>query len=302
MVEVLRPTSPSEAVALLEAHPGASILAGGTDLMLDLRNGRSAPELLIDTSAMDEGRGCVITDDVVSIGGLAKIRTLELDPDLRRRATAVAEAARVLGSVQIRTMATLGGNLCHATPSAEMPPPLLVHAAEADLLSAEGTRTIPLVDLFTGPGTTSLARAEMLVGVRFGIGENQGSCYLRQTVRWSMDLAGVGVAAAVEVDGDVVTGARVALGAVAPTPLVVPGVADALTGTPLNADRVSAVGETAAAAAAPISDARGSAAYRTLVVEALVPRALHIAYRRATGTWPPGELSPTNGIVGEETT
>ena len=127
-----------------------------------------------------------------------------------------------------------------------------------------------------------------------------GSCYLRQTVRWSMDLAGVGVAAAVEVDGTTVTRARVALGAVAPVPLLVGEAAEAVVGTELSAGDAEEAGARAAAACSPITDARGTAEYRRQVVAVLVPRALHISWLRATGSWPAGVPAPINGVLSRD--
>ena len=132
-------------------------------------------------------------------------------------------------------MATIGGNICHATPSAEMPPPLLVHDATAEIVGPSGSRTVDLGGVFAGPGRTTLAPGELLVALRLHTPAGSGSCYLRQTVRWAMDLAGVGVAAAVQVRDGVVTGARIALGAVSPEPLRVPDAERALVGRPFDA-------------------------------------------------------------------
>ncbi len=195
-------------------------------------------------------------------------------------------------------MATIGGNVCHATPSAEMPPPLLVHDATAEIHGPAGTRTVDLGAVFAGPGHTTLSAGELLVALHLDAPTGAGSCYLRQTVRWAMDLAGVGVAASVHVDGGAITGARIALGAVAPEPLRVPDAEGALIGQPFDPARATTAGELAAAACSPISDARGPADYRRTVVGVLVPRAVRIAWLRATGDWPAGVRAPTNGVLG----
>ncbi len=300
MVEVLRPTTFAEAAGLLTGTDGAMPLAGGTDIMLDMRNGRVAPTALVDLSGITDDRDIVFEDGWIRCSALTTIRTLERDPRLAERAPAVVEAARVLGSVQIREMATVGGNLCHATPSAEMPPALAVHHAEVDVVGPGGDRTEPLADLFAGPGSTTLHRGDLLASLRFRDADDLGSCYLRQTVRWSMDLAGVGVAASVEVDGPTIVAATIALGAVAPTPVIVEGGGTPLVGSAWSDDAAGEAGRIASAASAPITDARGSADYRRSVVAALVPRALRIAYLRASGSWPEGRLSPTNGLITEE--
>jgi carbon-monoxide dehydrogenase medium subunit len=205
----------------------------------------------------------------------------------------------VLGSVQIRNMATVGGNVCHATPSADMPPALLVHDGRAEIAGAAGTRAVALSALFSGPGTTTLAPGELLTSIHARAPADSGSCYLRQTVRWSMDLAGVGAAAYVRVSAGAVADARVALGAVAPVPLLVSDAGAPVVGRPFDVEAARRAGQIAAAAARPITDARGTAEYRRRVVEVLVARALHIAWRRATGTWH-GRVPP-HGRLDEET-
>jgi carbon-monoxide dehydrogenase medium subunit len=299
MAELFVPDTLGEAIGFLADHPGAALpVAGGTDLVIDTRTGRARPEWLVDMSPLRSLAGVDLDGEVLRIGALTRIRAVELDPVLGRRAAALVEAARVLGSVQIRNMATLGGNLCHATPSAEMPPALLVHDAVAEITGSGGERSIPLAELFAGPGRTTLEPGELLTTIRIRVPASAaGSCYLRQTVRWSMDLAGVGVAASVEVEGATVTSARVALGAVAPVPLLVGDAAEAVVGTELTAETAREAGARASAACSPISDARGTADYRRQVVAVLVARALRIAWLRATGSWPEGVPAPVNGVL-----
>jgi len=299
MPELFVPEGLDDAIGFMAAHAGSALpVAGGTDVMIDTRVGRVSPEWLVDLTPLRSLAGTTLADEVLSLGALTTIRTVELDPELARRAAALVEAARVLGSVQIRTMATVGGNLCHATPSAEMPPALLVHDAVAEIAGPGGERSLPLGDLFAGPGRTTLEPGELLTAVRLRVpAAAAGSCYLRQTVRWSMDLAGVGVAASVEVEGTTVTRARIALGAVAPVPLLVGEAAEAVVGTELSAEAADEAGARAAAACSPITDARGTAEYRRQVVSVLVPRALHISWLRATGSWPAGVPAPINGVL-----
>lgn len=299
MPDVFVPSGLGDAIAFMREHAGAALpVAGGTDVLIDTRIGRAAPEWLVDLSPLGDLTEIELDGDEVAIGALTKIRAIELHGELARRTAALVEAARVLGSVQIRTMATIGGNLCHATPSAEMPPALLVHDAAAEIAGPDGTRSIPLAELFAGPGRTTLAAGELLTGLRLrGPSAAAGSCYLRQTVRWSMDLAGVGVAASMEVDGEKVTQARIALGAVAPVPLLVPDAAEAVVGAPLADEAAEEAGARAAAACSPITDARGTERYRRDVVAVLVPRALRIAWLRATGSWPAGVPAPINGVL-----
>lgn len=278
MADLVRPGTLAEATSFLADHPDAMAVAGGTDLVIDRRLERVSPLWLVDLTAIPGLSEIMVEPGRAVIGGLTRVRDLELDPVLTEAAGALTEAARVLGSVQIRNMATVGGNLAHASPAAELAPPLLVHDALLKLSGPDGEREIPLAELFTGPGTTSLRIGELITRISL---LPRASCYLRQTVRWAMDLAGVGVAVAVELDGDRVSTAAVALGAVAPTPLLVPEAAEVLVGTRAEDGAARMAGRIAAAASQPISDARGPADYRRRVVAALVLRAVATAYRRA---------------------
>ena len=250
MPELYVPADLDDAIRFTAEHGQAAVpVAGGTDVTIDARTGRISPDWLVDLTPLRSLAGIDRDGEALVVGALTRIRSIELDDELARRAPAIVEAARVLGSVQIRTMATIGGNLCHATPSAEMPPPLLVHEAMAMIVGPSGERSFPLAELFAGPGRTTLRPGELLTAVRLRVpARSAGSCYLRQTIRWAMDLAGVGVAAAVEVEGERVTQARVALGAVAPTPLLVPEAAEAVVGSELSAESLSEAGARAAAA------------------------------------------------------
>ena len=278
MADVRVAVDVADAVDFLEARAGrAMAVAGGTDLVIDRRLGRVEPEWLVDLSRLDDLRGIEWAGDVVSVGALTTIRTIELDTVLAARASAIVDAARVLGSVQVRTMATLGGNLAHAAPSAEMAPPLLVHDASVDVVGPHGRRTIALHDLFESPGRTSLSSAELLTTVHASASERAASCYLRQTVRWAMDLAGVGAAALVRVEDGAIADARIALGAVAPLPLLVPEAAMLVVGTPFDEGTAREAGEISAAASRPISDARGPDDYRRHVVGVLVARARSVS-------------------------
>lgn len=301
MSDYYRPGSVNEAVTILADTPDATIIAGGTDLVIDRRLGRADPQApLVDVTGIDEMRGLRWDGDELHIGSAATIRQVECDPTVIAQAPALAEAARVFGSVQIRNMATLAGNLCNASPAAEMAPALIAHDAVATVHGPDGTRQQSVAALATGPRNTSLAAAEILTSVRLRVPPHSGSCYVRQTVRWAMDLAGVGVAAWVLTDGEgaeaAVKEARLALGAVAPTAVLVPGLDSLLAGQPLTAGRLGAVSAVASEACEPISDTRGTAGHRRHVAGVLGARAISIAYARATGLWR-GRLAPVNGQV-----
>ena len=299
MSDYYRPGSVSEAVRILADTPGATVIAGGTDLVIDRRLGRADPQApLVDVTGLDELRGLRWDGDELHIGSAATIRQVECNPTVMARASALAEAARVLGSVQVRNMATLGGNLCNASPAAEMAPPLIAHDAVATIHGPDATRRQPVATLATGPRATSLKAGEILTSVNLRAPPHSGSCYVRQTVRWAMDLAGVGAAAWVLTDGDgaeaTVKEARLALGAVAPTAVLVAGLDSLIAGQLLTAGRLGAVSAAASEACEPISDTRGTAQHRRHVAGVLAARALSIAHARAAGLWP-GGLAPVNG-------
>ena len=301
MSTFFRPASAQEAVQNLRGNPGALVLAGGTDLAIDRRLSRVNPDApLVDVTAISELQLVRWNEHSLHIGSATSIRAIECDTSIRSESPALTEAARVLGSVQIRNMATIGGNLCNASPAAEMLPPLLVHDAVAFVHGVDGERELPVGAIATGPRTTSLANDELLLGVQVQVPANSGSCYVRQTVRWAMDLAGVGAAAWVQTD-DKGTNARiekvrVALNAVAPTAILVPGLDHLLLGSRLSSERLDAVRGAASASCAPINDVRGTAEHRRHVAGVLAARALAIAYARANGTWK-GNVAPVNGLV-----
>ena len=296
-----RPVSVAEAVGILQDTPGAIVLAGGTDLVIDRRLGRVDPAApLVDVTAIAELDGMQWNGDLLHIGAATAIRDIECDAGIIGRAPALSEAARVLGSVQIRNMATLGGNLCNASPAADMTPPLLVHDAVAAVGGPDGVREQAVGSLIAGPRATTLAPDEVVLGVRLRVPARSGSCYVRQTVRWAMDLAGVGAAAWVLTSGEgpdaPIEAARVALGAVAPTAVLVGDLDHLLVGHPLSPDRLEAVRGAASGVCTPISDVRGTAEYRRHTAGVLAERALSIAYARASGAWPGGP-APPNGRV-----
>ena len=170
MSDYYRPGSVNEAVTILADTPDATIIAGGTDLVIDRRLGRADPQApLVDVTGIDEMRGLRWDGDELHIGSAATIRQVECDPTVIAQAPALAEAARVFGSVQIRNMATLAGNLCNASPAAEMAPALIAHDAVATVHGPDGTRQQSVAALATGPRNTSLAAAEILTSVRMRV-------------------------------------------------------------------------------------------------------------------------------------
>jgi len=282
-LEYFEPPSLAEALSFLAAHRGeARVVAGATDLLVDMRLKGLAPKYLVNINKLKELSYIREEGDALAIGALTRIRDLERAPLLRERYPAIVEAAAQFGSIQIRNLATLGGNLAHATPSAEMAPPLLVYEASVKVAGPGGERMVPLTDLFTGPGSTVMAPDEVLTEVRIPVPpQGWGSAYLRLCVREALDIAIVNVAAGLALTDGRVREVRIALGAVAPTPLRAGRAEAALTGKAPEDGTLAEAARLAAAEASPISDVRASAEYRREMVEVLTGQALQIAVQRA---------------------
>jgi carbon-monoxide dehydrogenase medium subunit len=273
-----------EAFDAVSASQGDSVfIAGGTDLLVQIKEGKIRPRRVIDVKGIHEMDGLSGPGDELSIGSLTTIRTLETSPVTGEKGALLAQAAARLGSVQVRTRATIGGNLCNASPSAEMAPALLALDAQAEVYGKTGTRTIGMDEFFRGPGVTNLGDGEILTSLKIPLApKRQGSVYYKLSARNAMDLAFVSVAVLLGLDGDEkIAKARVALGAVAPTPIRVPSVEKLLEGHVLSAEIVLESAELAAQACQPISDLRASANYRREMVKNLCRRGLLSAYRQA---------------------
>ena len=215
---------------------------------------------------------------------MTTIRTLETSAEVMERAPLLAQAAGKLGSVQVRNKATIGGNLCNAAPSAETAPALLALDAQAEIYGKQGLKTINLRDFFLGPGATILKEGEILVSVNIPLksGNRQGAVYYKLANRKAMDIAFVGVAVLLELDqDDRISRARIALGAVAPTPVRAGSAEKVLEGKTGNGEAFLESAELAAKSCSPISDLRASAEYRRAMVNRLCRRGLFEAYGRA---------------------
>jgi carbon-monoxide dehydrogenase medium subunit len=273
-----------EALEAASASKGASIfIAGGTDLLVQIKEGKIRPQCVIDVKGVHEMNGLAISGDEFSIGALTCIRTLETSPSVLEKVPLLAQAAAKLGSVQIRHRATIGGNLCNASPSAEMAPALLALDAQAAIYGKTGTRVIGLGDFFLGPGATVLGDGELLTHLKIPLTRNrQGFLYYKLSTRKAMDLAFVGVAVLLELEGDDrISKARIALGAVAPTPIRVPSAEKLLEGRVISLEVARESAELAAQSCKPISDLRASAIYRREMVRELCQQGLLAAYCQA---------------------
>ncbi len=261
--------------------PDARVLAGGTDLLVQIKESGWVPSCLVSLRHLDALKGIRWDEGRLWIGARTTMKEL-LGSSEARPCTALLEGAGLIGSPQIRSVATIGGNICNAAPSADTAPGLIALGAEA-VIADGGQRVVPVEDFFTGPGQTVLQTGELLTGVRIPRPPaRSGSAYLRHTPRAWMDIAVVGVASYVQLDeagrcADV----RIALGAVAPTPIRAPQAEAILRGESPTSEAIEAAARQAAQEARPISDVRGSADYRRHLVYVLTRRTLHMALARA---------------------
>ena len=276
------PTTLAEASRLF-AEEHAQLLAGGTDLVIGMKALTETPESVISLQKIPGLTGITTeADNSISIGALTKVREVEVSGDVQQHHTALAEGASEIGSIQIRNLATIGGNIAHASPAADTVAGLLVADAQVDIASADGERSVPIDELFTGPGQTVLAPGEIITRFRLP-SPASGSHYIKHKIREVMDLAFIGVAAAINIDNGTITDARIGLAAVAPTPIRATEAEALLKGNAPTAELLEQAGEAAAAATSPISDLRCSAEHRKEMVDVLTRRTLQNALERASG-------------------
>jgi CO/xanthine dehydrogenase FAD-binding subunit len=283
--ELAVPGSVDECLQILAKRgPDTKVVAGGTDLLPQLKNGVLKPGWVVDLSAVAELRAIsVAPDGGLRIGASVTARELELDARVRSRYPALAESAAMVGSVQVRNLATLGGNLCNAAPSADMAPPLLALDAEAVIAGPSGQRRVAMASFFLGVRRTVLAPGELLLEIVVPAqGPQSGGNYLRHTPRRELDIAVVGVASQVTLAGGKCTTARIALAAVAPVPLRATDAEQALVGQPLTPQQIERAADLASGAARPIDDHRGSIEFRNHLVRVLTRRTLTTALQRAS--------------------
>jgi CO/xanthine dehydrogenase FAD-binding subunit len=280
------PKSVQEAVALLAGASGlAKPLSGGTDLLVQLRSGRLKPELIVDTKHIPGMIGIREEAGGFVIGAATPGAMIEANAALKAAYPGVVEAMDLIGSEQIQGRATLAGNLCNASPAADSVPAMIAAGAVAVIVGPKGERTAPVETIVVSPGRTSLARDEFILAIRLPArAPRSADAYLRFIPRTEMDIAVVGCGVNVTLDAKgVCTAARVSLGAVAPTPLLVDAAAAALVGHTLDDATLAALDAAARAACKPISDKRGTIDYRIKVAGVLARRTAAIAFERAKG-------------------
>lgn len=283
-IDYVAPGSLEEAYAALGNGKRSAFLAGGTDVIIQLREGRKHCDQLIDLKHIPEVMRFGFTaDGTLEIGAATPVAEIYEDAEVARRLPGLIDAASLIGGIQIQGRASLGGNICNASPAADSAPALMALGAKLVIGSARGTREIPVEEFFAGPGQNALRPDELLVQVRIPVQPEHAAVFFHRFIpRNEMDIAVVNAGVRLELNAseDTITGARVAVGAVAPTPLLVPAAADALVGQAPTAEAFAAAGEAAAAAATPITDMRGSAAQRRHLARVLTTRALEGALQR----------------------
>ena len=281
------PMTIADAVSILEQHASngarAQVVAGGTDLIVQMRGPDKAPRTIVDIKHLDETNRLDLDGDEIYIGAGISSAVLDENEQLKQLFPGLLESAYLIGSTQIQGRATLGGNLCNASPAADTIPAMIVNRGICVIAGPAGTRELPVTEFCTGVGINALAAGELLLGLKFPRpAPNTGDAYLRFIPRTEMDIAVAGAGVSVTLDDHgICTAACVSIGAVAPTPLIVPAAAAALVGTPVDDAALAAAGAARTEASSPISDKRGTVAYRRHVVAVLCRRAGAIARGRA---------------------
>lgn len=282
-LDYIAPQSADEAIAALGAGP-AKVLAGGTDLLVQMRSGRVKPGRIVDLKRIpgligvrQEGGGFVI-------GAATPGAMITEHAALAKAWPGVAEAMGLIGSTQVQGRASLAGNLCNASPAADSVPAIIAARAIAVVVGAKGKREVPVEAIAVGPGKTSLAPDEFVLEIRLPPRPARSSdAYLRSIPRTEMDIAVVGAGVSLTLDaGGMITTAEVSLGAVAPTALLVPEAGAAIVGSKLDDAALARLDAAAQAACRPISDKRGTVEYRTKIAGVLARRSAAIAYQRAS--------------------
>ena len=277
------PTSVEAAVAALAAADDeARIFAGGTDLLVQLREEMIRPSLFVDIKRISETRTISVDDSHVRIGAAVTGAELSEHQAVRTLLPGVVEAVELIGSAQVQGRATVGGNLCNASPAADSVPALIAAGAVARVAGPGGLRAVAVEDLMAGPGQTSLGSNEFVVSLVIPKpAARSADAYLRFIPRTEMDIAVVGAGAALTLDPDgTCTAARLALGAVAPTARLVPAAAEAIIGNKIDDTALANVAIAARAACNPIDDKRGTVAFRIHVAGVLATRAVKSAIER----------------------
>lgn len=280
------PETLGDAVNLLVSESGkTSVLAGGTDLLVQLRSGFVEPDLIVDVKRIEAMRAITPEDGGFRVGAAVSGAELGEHEGVSNLWPGVVEAVELIGSTQVQGRATMVGNLCNSSPAADSVPAMIAAGAIARIAGPDGERNVPVEEFATGPGQNVLAKGELVDSVLLPVRPpHSGDAYLRFIPRTEMDIAVVGVGVSVSLDdGGTCTHARVGLGAVAARVLLVEEAANALIGTKLDEDALAHLAAAASAACSPIDDKRGTIEFRTKVAGVLARRAALTALDRAKG-------------------
>jgi CO/xanthine dehydrogenase FAD-binding subunit len=274
-----------DACAAMAAAKGKGyILAGGTDLLVQMKSGTREPGVIVDVKKIPEMVAITEKNGAFTVGAATPAAVIGEHKKLRAAWPGVVEAINLIGSTQVQGRASAGGNLCNASPAADSVPALVAAGVTANIVGPKGKRSVPVEEFCTGPGRTSLKPGEILVSLTFPKrGKNASDAYLRLIPRTEMDIAVVGVGVSLTMKGDTVQEARVGLGAVAPTVLLVDKAAKALIGSKLDDAALDAAAQACSDACKPIDDKRGTIKYRTKIAGVLLKRAALIARDRING-------------------
>ena len=278
-----RPSSLEELSSLLARHSEIvpRYLAGGTDLLVAMRTGKDAPELVVDLKGLPELSGINTSEPgKLWIGALTTIHSLEINETIQTRLPLLFEAAQSLGSWQVRNRGTIGGNLANGAPTADMAIPLLALDAEICAWGPAGKRSIPIASFWLGARKTALSPEEIITGIEISLEQGSASIYLKLGPRQAMDIAIVSAAAVIKLDHGLIRKAGIALGGAGPTPLRARAAEAYLQGRPPIAEHIIEAGKLAAKESNPRTSARASREYRLAVIPVLVERAIRSCLKR----------------------
>jgi len=278
------PSSLDEAFKLLETHRGdVKLLAGGTDLIPQMKMRRVEPGHIINLKRIPDLSGIKQHNGSLHIGALTRLIEIEKSKLIAEKVPLLTETVKAMASVQVRNLGTIGGNICNASPASDTAISLIALGAKAQIASSTGIRSVPIEDFFTGPSRTVMEYDEILTGISVPIKtENSGSSFIK-IGRVVLDLATVNAAVSLTLDGGLIRNVRVAIGAVAPTPLRLMVVEDYLVGKSPSFEVFEAAGELASDTVKPISDVRSTAEYRKAVSKTIIMDTLDRASRHAGG-------------------
>lgn len=288
--DYLEPHSLDEALVMLEKHGArARLVAGSTDFLVRWRTGSWRPEIVVCMQHVPGLDGVSFNDDDgLSIGAMATVQSIEQSSVVRARYPALAAGSAAFAGVQVRNLATVVGNVCNASPAGDTLPALLAYDAQCRIAGSGGERWLPLHEVFVGPGQTALAAGEIMTELRLPApAPNTGGLYIKHSPRGAMDISAVGAASVLSIAADgTCASVRIALGAVAPTPMRAYGAEGRLVGQVLNNDNIAEAARLAAQSSRPIADVRSGADYRREIAQVLAERTLRHAASTALGGVP----------------